>query len=83
MNPEDYNNSVTASTISCDLNSIVSVGYDADLLSTNGSGSKVVRLDDNMILEFDNKQIAVKDLFKKLDILDRIIKQHYPEELLK
>lgn len=83
MNPEDYTNSVTASTISCDLNSIVSVGYDADLLSANGSGPKVVRLDDNMILEFDNKQIAVKDLFKKLDILDRIIKQHYPEELLK
>ena len=41
-----------------------------------------ITLDDNTIITYDDKQIKAKDLFRKLDILDKIIKHHYPEELL-
>jgi len=43
---------------------------------------KNITLDKYVIITCGDKQVQVGDLFRKLEILDKIIKNHYPEELM-
>lgn len=74
-----------------DKDELASVSYDnpygiissesidhSELNQTN----QTIKIDGNVMIDLDGEIIKAKDLFRKLDILDKIIKQHYPEELL-
>jgi len=50
---------------------------------SNSTYTGSIMLDDTSTLMYKDRAITAKELFWKLEILDRIIKEQYPEEILK
>jgi len=65
-----------------DLSINGSLTYDSAITTGTRNGVDTITLDKDVIITCDSKTVKVGDLFRKLEILDRIIKEQYSEELL-